>query len=167
MQSTPINPQFSASGTVAGLLPSPPQWATQIMEDIRRTKAAVSKIDNIEKLVHKISKKVVDLETEINSLDVRVGDCDKSSSFIDSQFEEQKKDEDLKKFKSRYKNFENVVKELETKNEMLEKKTNDLEFRSLCENVLFHGMEEVHNEDGDHLIKQFIKDKLSIEQEIK
>ena len=169
MQSPPFNPQLSASGPVSS---SPPQWATQIIQDIQSIKASVSKIDNIEKLVHNISKKVDDLETKMKTLDVRVGDCEKSSSFIDSQFEEQKKklksaDEDLKKFNNRCKDFENVVKEPETKNRMLEEKTNDLEFRSLRENLLFHGIEEVHNEDCEHLMKQFIKDKLSIEQEIK
>ena len=79
----------------------------------------------------------------MKTLDVRVGDCEKSSSFINSQFEEQKKklksaDEDLKKYNNyRCQDFENVVKELETKNRMLEEKTNDLEFRSLHANLLF------------------------------
>ena len=58
MQSPPFNPQLPASDTVAGPSSSPPQWATQIMEDIQSITASVSKIDNIEKLVHNISKTV-------------------------------------------------------------------------------------------------------------
>ena len=38
MQSPPFNPQLSASGTVAGPSSSPPQWATQIIEDIQSIK---------------------------------------------------------------------------------------------------------------------------------
>ena len=46
--SQPFNPQYPASGTVADS--SPPQRATQIMEDIKSIKLSVSKIDDIEKM---------------------------------------------------------------------------------------------------------------------
>lgn len=55
MQSPPFssqfNPQFSAMGTSSNS--SPPQWATQIIEDIKSIKLSVSKIESIEKTVKK------------------------------------------------------------------------------------------------------------------
>ena len=62
MQSSPFNSQFSASGTPSSIQVPPPQWATEIIEDIKSIKLSVSKIDNIEKMGNKISSKVDNLE---------------------------------------------------------------------------------------------------------
>ena len=56
MQSPPFNSsQFPAS--VSALCNSPPQWATQIMEDIKSIKNSVSKIENIEEQSIKLVEK--------------------------------------------------------------------------------------------------------------
>lgn len=46
MQSPPFNSQFPASGTPSSIQVPPPQWATDIIEDIKSIKLSVSKIDN-------------------------------------------------------------------------------------------------------------------------
>ena len=89
MASPPFNPQYPATGTVAGS--SPPQWATQIMEDIKSIKISVSKIDGIEKMVHNINSKVNDLEAEVKTMDSKVNDCKNSNQFVSDEFEKAKK----------------------------------------------------------------------------
>ena len=49
---------------------------------------------------------------------------------------------------------------------MLEAKANYLEFRSMKENLLFHGMLESTYEDCETIVKTFIKEKLDIPQDI-
>ena len=68
---------------------APPDWATQIMADIKSIKVSVWKIDGIEKLVNQINSKVENLETKMKSMDTRVQDVEKSSSFVSGQFEDQ------------------------------------------------------------------------------
>ena len=68
----------------------PPQWATQIMEDIKSIKMSVSKIENIEKTVNKISSKVETLETKMKTMETKVNECEKSSIFISGEFEKTK-----------------------------------------------------------------------------
>ena len=170
MQSPPFSqPQFT--GTMPMASSAPPDWATKIMEDIKSIKVSVSKIDGIEKLVNQINSKVENLETKMKSMDTRVKDVEKSSSFVSGQFEDQKTklkaaDNELKSLNKKCHDFEGIVKKLEEKNATLEEKTNDLEFRSLRENLLFHGIPEGQNENCETLVKQFVADKLDIGQEI-
>ena len=73
---------------------------------------------------------------------------------------------DLKKLNSKCKEFEEAVTKLETQNQNLEAKANDLEFQGLRENLLFHGLQETQNEDCEQMIKQFIAEKLEINQNV-
>lgn len=172
MTSPPFNAQFTAAGTGPGPSSSAPQWATQIMEDIKSIKISVSKIDGIEKMVHNINSKVNDLEAKVKTMDSKVTECEKSSQFVSNEFEKTKKDlksanDDLKRLNGKCKDFEKAVDALETKNKTLEDKANDLEFRSLRENLLFHGIPEGPNENCEHLVQQFITDILEIGQMVK
>ena len=72
---------------------------------------------------------------------------------------------DLKKLNNWCREFEDTVKTLKEKNETLEAKANDLEFRSMRENLLFHEMLESTQEDCETIIKTFIKEKLDIQQD--
>lgn len=169
MQQSPPFTQFTGSGTTPG--PPPPPWATEIIEDIKSIKLSVSKIDNIEKLVSKINSKVENLETKVKTMDAKVNDIEKSNQFINTEFEETKQklksaNTDLKKLNSKCKEFEEAVTKLETQNQNLEAKANDLEFRGLRENLLFHGLQETQNEDCEQIIKQFIAEKLEINQNV-
>ena len=169
MQQLPPFTQFTGSGIALG--PPPPPWATEIIEDIKSIKLSVSKIDNIEKLVNKINSKVGNLETKVKTMDVTVNDIEKSNQFINTEFEETKQklknaNTDLKKLNSKCKEFEEAVTKLETQNQTLKAKANDLKFRGLRENLLFHGLQETQNEDCEQMIKQFIAEKLEINQNV-
>ena len=91
MQSPPaFNQSFPVSSTGVAFGTAPPQWAKQIMEDIKSIKQSVSKIDQIEKFVNKISAKVDNLEIKVNSMDTKVKDVEKSTDFVSKQFEDSK-----------------------------------------------------------------------------
>ena len=191
MQSPPpFNPQFPASNATPSMTPSmtsnmatnmapnmaaglsAPQWATQIMEDIKSIKQSVSKIDEIEKFVNKINLKVETLEVKVNEMSTKVTDVEQSNEFINKEYEDTKTklksaNDDIKRLNTKCKDFENKVKMLETQNQTLENKTDDLEARSMRENLLFHGIPELPNENCELQIKQFLVDKLSIDDDIK
>ena len=170
MTSPPYNTQFPAAG--AGPNSPAPQWATQIMDDIKSIKISVSKIDGIEKMVHNINSKVNELESKVKNMDSKVAECEKSSQFVSNEFEKTKKDlksanDDLKRLNNKCKDFEKAVTDLETKNKTLEDKSNDLEFRSLRENLLFHGIAEGPNENCEDLVHEFLTQTLEIGQMVK
>ena len=173
MQSPPpfgAGAQYTGPSMAPNTLP-PPSWATEIMEDIKSIKSSMTKIDNIEKMVNKMTVKVDTLEKQVKTIDTRVNDVEKSKEFLSDAYEDTKTklksaDSDLKKLNNRCKEFEDTVKTLKEKNETLEAKANDLEFRSMRENLLFHGMLESTHEDCEAIIKTFIKEKLDILQDI-
>ena len=175
MQSQPFNStQFQTQNPAQNSGPStcPPPWATQIMEDLKSIKISVSKIESIEKTVNHISSKVETLESKMKTMETKVQECEKSSTFINGEFEKTKEklksaSDDVKRLNTKCKDFETVVKTLETKNKSLEDKTNDLEFRSMRENLLFHGIEEGTNENCELLVKRFIAEQLEIGEDIK
>ena len=149
----------------------PPPWATEIMEDIKTIKKSMAKIDSIEKMVNTITTKVNKLETNVKTIDTRVTETEKSNQFLSDKFEDAKKqlkhaDTELKKLSTRCNEFEEEVEKLKTQNENLEAKTNDLEFRSLRENLLFHGIAETPNENCETLVQQFVTEKLEIAHNI-
>ena len=51
-------------------------------------------------------------------------------------------------------------------NKTLEAQANDLEFRSMRENLQFHGMFQSTHEDCEAIVKTFIKEKIDIPQDI-
>ena len=121
--------------------------------------------------MNRISSKVETLESKMKTMETKVQDCEKASTFINSEFEKTKEklksaSDDVKRLNTRCKEFETVVKTLESKNKSLEDKTNDLEFRSMRENLLFHGIEELTGENCEMLVQQFIAERLNITETI-
>jgi DNA repair exonuclease SbcCD ATPase subunit len=168
MQSPPFPSQFPLSGTAPT---TPPAWALEIIDDIKSIKLSVSKIDKIEKLVDKINTKVEKLERDITSIDTRVVEVEKGASFINSEFEETKQkikaaDTHIQKLSKQCEQFQNTIEKLELKNITLESKANDLEARSMRENLLFHGIAETNGENCETLVKSFITDTLNIKEQI-
>lgn len=179
--------QFSPSPTYAPLQPmqqqfppTPPAWAMELMEnikiintDIKMIKKSVAKIDGIEKTVNRISLKVDELENKYTTIDVRVTETESAAAFLSNEFEETKKKianskSEIKKLGDVCKSFEEHVKSVETDNIQLNSKINDLEARSLRDNLLFHGFDETADENCEMLIQNFIKHDLGIDgKEIK
>ena len=121
----------------------------------------------MKKTVNKISSKVETLETKMKTMDTKVIEVEKSNKFISDEFDKTKQklksaSDDVKRLNDKCKNFETAVQKLETQNKNLEDKTNYLEFRSLRENLLFHGIPESPNENCELLVKEFIGRHLEI-----
>ncbi|XP_060552691.1 uncharacterized protein LOC132713969 [Ruditapes philippinarum] len=166
-QLQPMQQQFS---------PTPPTWATELIEnikvintDIKMIKKSVEKIDGIEKTVNRICLKVDELENKYRTMDIRVNETESAAAFLSNEFEETKKKlanskSDIKKFGDMCISFEKQVSSLETDNMQLNNKVNDLEARSLRDNLLFHGFNESPDENCEALIQNFIKHDLGIDQ---
>ena len=95
-------PQYTGPTAVPSTMMGPPTWATEIMEDIKCIKASMTKIDNIEKMVNKMTVKVDTLETKVKTIDTRVTEVEKSKTFLSDAYEDTKNklksaDSDLKK----------------------------------------------------------------------
>lgn len=91
MQSPPcFNPSFKDPNTGVATGISPPQWATEMMEDIKSIKESVAKIEHSEKFVNKISAKVDKLEIRVHTMDTKVTEVEKSSEYVSNQFEDTK-----------------------------------------------------------------------------
>lgn len=163
MQSPPFQQNFSTQ--------SVPQWVTELKEDIKNIKTNMSKLDKIENMVDKINSKVDKLENHIHSVDKRVEEVEKSTKFLSAEYDETKQKlksakDDLGKLENQCKEFEKSLSNMKLQNQKLEDKTNDLEFRGLRENLLFHGIKELPSENCKEIIKTFISDTLGIEENI-
>ena len=167
-QST-TNPSMNPTLNPAMSLMSPPPWATGLIEDIKTIKQqnniVVSKIDKIEESVSKITLKVEQLELQVKSME-------NSCNFINGQFEEtklklNKSEEQIKIFNEKTNKFENILHTYQTKLTQIEDSNDKLEFHSLRENLLFHGIKETSNQENcEETIKTLIRDVLRIEKNI-
>lgn len=141
-----------------------PPWATEILEDIKNIKKSVSKLENIEKTVNRISTKVNDLDLKVKSIDKILVDVENACTFHSETFEGTKKrtestKTDIKKLDEKCKEFEKTMSCSKEINE----KVDELESRSMRENLLFHGIKEDPAENCETLISDLIKTKLDID----
>lgn len=144
-----------------------PPWALELMEDIKRIKISVSKIDSIEKTVNRISTKVDALDTKVKSIDDRLIEVENANSFYSEMYENTKKT--VESTQSEIQKLDKKCKELETAiNTSFEirEKVDDLESRSLRENLLFFGINETQGENCEDLVSDLIKTKLEIDKQI-
>ena len=168
MQSPPFTPQTQMTPGVSPFA-TPPPWAIEMIEDIKSLKISMTKIDKIERTVDKINSKVDNLETNVKNIEARVASVEQSASFMNDQYESTKQklqstDSDIKKIDKQCKEMESAINELKSQNDELENKQNELEARSMRENLLFFGFTESDQEDCSEKIKQFIREKLQIEE---
>ena len=137
---------------------SAPQWATEIIEDIKSIKQSVAKIDEIETFVNKINLKVEILKLKVIEMIPNVTDVEKSRDFTSEEYEDTKdkfksSNEDIKRLR---KSARTLKKTLETQNQTIETKTDDLEERRMRENLLFLGIPEANIENCEMLVKQLV-----------
>lgn len=147
----------------------PPEWASVLMNDVKAIKSQVSKIEGIEKTVNQICGKIKELESNVSSIDSRLSSVENSCSFISNQHDDHKKE--LEETKSKLKTLKSTCNSLEKKTVSLEKdksslesKINDLEYRSMRDNLMFYGLPEQENENCENVIKGLIGEKLQLPQ---
>ena len=146
------------------------------MNDLKTIKHSVSKIDNIEKLINKVNQKVEQLDLKLKNIESRVDETENSCKFINSAFESNR--EKLSETKSELKaingklndqnrEMEKEIQKLKTRNESLGWNVDHLEYRSLRDNLLFHGLPEKREENCEQLISDLIHTQLNIDSDIK
>ena len=164
----PFTPPLQSNTHLQSNSAAAPAWATEIMEDIKVIKKSVSKIDSIEKTNNKINLKVDNLESKVKTMDTRLSEVEAACSFTSDEMDTNKKSlsaasKDIGQIK---KNFDENVKNFETMSQELDAKLNDLEARSMRENLLFYGFKENDGENCEDLILDLIKTKLEINSSI-
>ncbi|KAH3803681.1 hypothetical protein DPMN_131947 [Dreissena polymorpha] len=154
-------PQYSPHApTEANLQPT--QWATDLIKDVKSIKASVAKIDDIEKLLNRLNARVETLENSVKTMETRTLEVETALQFIANELEYTKQqmkitDKDLLKIHHQYKDLETTVQNIKTQTLENEQKTNDLEARSMRENLfLFYGVIETPHEKCDDIVNDMI-----------
>ena len=142
-----------------------PDWATEILDNMKEMKNELSKLSDIEKSLANLTIKFSKLETnKVGAMETVVNNCEQSCTFLSSVYDTQSAE--LKDTKNNLKEAKESIQSLkqkcvnlkqkmddEAKNKIkLESKVTDLEARSMRENLLFHGIPESHNENCELLI---------------
>ena len=172
---SPYGSQYLPSPTFQMQAGSPPLWAAEIINDVRTIKLLVSRIEIVEKTVNKIDNKVESLENKMKNIEKRMEDNEKAFDFMNKEFETNKHElmttkNKLKEIngdlKVRNEKVEKEIDQFKTKNEILENKIDDLEYRSLRENLLFHGIQEEAQENCEGKVQELINTHLNISANI-
>ena len=70
----------------------PPNWASELINDVKQIKLSLGKLDQIEKTVNMINLKVTDLEVKVGSMDKRLEDVETSCSYNSAENDDRKKE---------------------------------------------------------------------------
>ena len=119
----------------------------------------MAKVNKIERTVDRINLKVDNLESKVKSMEIRIEDSEKGMQFMNKEFENSKKlikttETDMKALSDQCEKFDSVQKNIEAQNESILAKTDELEFRSMRENLLFHGIKE---RDDEKIVRRWSK----------
>ena len=147
-----------------------PDWANELIENVRMVKQEIGKLSGIEKTLSSINMKVINLETKVNNMETQLGSCDKACSFLSDEYDKHKKE--LESTKNTVSDLKKKCGELEAKtvehqNERskLNRKILDLEARSMRDNLIFHGLPEIVGENCDNVVKNFCRYQLDMGNE--
>ena len=64
-----------------------PDWANELIENVRMVKQEIGKLSGIEKTLSSINMKVINLETKVNNMETQLGSCDKACSFLSDEYD--------------------------------------------------------------------------------
>lgn len=140
------SPPCNKFGTFTQNSQVPPMWASEMIEDIKKIKTQVSKIDKIEEGMNKLNNRVELLEKKVDSVET-------SLTLFNEQFEMTKRTlteskNQIKEFQERIMDIENTVHTYDKKISQIDEATDKLEFHSLRENLLFHGIAETSSQEN-------------------
>ena len=121
--------------------------------------------------MNRINLKVDSFETKVKNIDTRVTEVESACSFTSNEIDTSKKtiksaQTDINNMKEKCSKFDENMKNFESQTQKLDNKINDLESRSMRENLLFYGIKEDDGENCEALILDLIKTKLDISSSI-
>ena len=70
----------------------PPNWAQELINDVKQIKISMSNLEKIEKTMNTIVTKVSDLETKVKDIDKSVNNVEGACSFISKKNDDRKKE---------------------------------------------------------------------------
>lgn len=145
----------------------PPNWAQELINDVKQIKISMSKLEKIEKTMNTIVTKVSDLESKVKDIDKSVNDVEGACSFISKENDDRKKElqtakSEISKLKEKCEYMEKSTSDYAQQSAKMESKVSELESRSMRDNLMFYGITEMQNEDCEQLIKQFCIEKLEV-----
>jgi hypothetical protein len=142
-----------------------------LMQDMKDIKEKVSKIDQIEKHVTNIHKKLSGLELTVKSLDERTLENEKLCSFLADTHDVMTKDlknatEMMKSMNIKCNRLEAEMKTITKEKYNMDEKLIDLERKSMSHNLVFYGLPEQDGEICETLIKEtFLSTGLGMDEE--
>jgi uncharacterized protein (DUF2267 family)/prefoldin subunit 5 len=144
-----------------------PPWASLLFEEMKSLKSGISRIEEVEKTVNIINTRFSDLDVKVTSIDKRVGEVEKSCTYMSKEFDTTMKKlnetrADIDKMKHSTENFEAEVTKLNKEIKTVTERLNDSEFRSMRNNLIFYGIQERPDENCENIVKQLINDKIDI-----
>ena len=127
----------------------------------------------MEKIVNSISFKLQNLELKVSTIDNRVQEVEKCSSYISDQFENQSAElkttkDTIKNVQDSCTNLQGQLKSLEAKHESFNVRVLDGEYRDMRDNVILYGIPEQQQgtehgaDNSDALAKEFITKRLGL-----
>jgi archaellum component FlaC len=151
----------------AGFPSNPPQWATELINDVKMIKEKLHSIDKIEKSISSINIKMTDIESKMKSFGTRITETEKCCEYLskdnDSIHRELKDTRsDLKNIKKDFNFVESQSTQICGVQEKLEQQVINLEMQSLQNNLLFYGFPEEPDENCGNLIKELCRDTLKL-----
>jgi cell division protein FtsB len=144
-----------------------PQWATEILEEVKHIRQKMQTVENTDKTVNIINAKVTDLENNVKVLEKRISENEAACKFISDSHDSaqdslKSANDEIRSLKKMCQSLEENSNSLESeKNELLEKITK-LEMRSMNDNLMFYGIPENEGEDCKQLIRDIWTEQLEM-----
>lgn len=138
--------------------------------NIDQMSAKLNKLDTIEKRLTDLERYSTSLNTELKEMKLKVDGIESSMSFINKQYEDQRKEiSEITKNVSDISNANNtMMKELNFMRsdfENLNERHLDLQMRSMRDNLIFEGILETQEENTEEILKEFINSEMNITDE--
>ena len=134
----------------------------------------LNKLDQIESKINSFEKQVKAVTSDVSELKSTVVELEKSVKFASGKLDDyekknveiQNKLQNVEKIEKSNEQLAEGLKSVKTQIEELNERHVDLQYRSMRDNLIFHGIAETEEENCEEALDEFIKDTLKIEDKI-
>jgi hypothetical protein len=147
-----------------------PEWAHDLIQSVNQIQAELTKLNDIDRNVKSINEKMSKLETKVIAVETKVIGLEESCNFLSNRHDSHEKDlkgsrDEIKKLREECSTLGGSCMQLDRDKKKLESKVQDLEWRSMKENLMFFGIQEHASETGDcsEIIRDFCKTRLEMD----
>jgi chromosome segregation ATPase len=147
-----------------------PEWASGLIDSVNQIKAEMTKLNDIDKNVKSINVKMSQLETKVIDVEHKVNNIEESCNFLSDRHDSHENElkgarDEIKKLREECSTLGGSYTQLNRDKKNLESKVQDLEWRSMRENLMFFGIPEQTSETGDCsvIIREFCQTQLCMD----